>query len=219
MYRRTTAGDGAEEKLKYCAMSDTGYQALDSAIKAKKMPTNICVEYKSLLNSYLRNGIIQAMDGSYGDSNIVPNAYNCSECFRLKQALNFPEGCNVKWRLISDSTPETKKDFDSCSAAEDFKKENTSYTGRCVYDNDKCILDNGIMSLKSQKNRVEGSSNSSTGGLTVNVYATEDEELRKIGSSFNEQVTRPLFDNIDTSGVNFITNQMGGLKNPLSTTN
>lgn len=116
------------EKIKYCSLTPRGYQNLQTAIGSKKMPSKVCVPYKSLAFTAETDGVLSY--DVYGNSGLsdsgVMSGMNEASCGAVKRYV--PLECNLRWA-----------------------------DGQCVYDTDKCkqgSSDDGVILQKiSQLNQ------------------------------------------------------------------
>ena len=94
------------ERLKYCALTPTGYQSLLTAVQSKKLPKNVCVSNETLARTYNFGGPVAAgmFSGGASTSNIIPGVNEkriCKNWARLE-----PDAKIVWQKQNSDDTYE-----------------------------------------------------------------------------------------------------------------
>ena len=94
--RYSQGGDGGTERLKYCALTPTGYQNLLTAVQSKKLPKKVCVSNQTLARTWEYGGPVAAsmFSGGGSTSNIIPGADEriCKNWERLAS------GANIEWK-------------------------------------------------------------------------------------------------------------------------
>lgn len=124
--RYSQGGGGDTERLKYCALTPTGYQNLLTAVQSKKLPKKVCVSNQTLARTWEYGGPVAAsmFSGGGSTSNIIPGA---------------DERICKNWeRLASDADIEWKKQ-DSDDTYE-----------RCVIGNTDYVYVDGEVKKKSK---------------------------------------------------------------------
>ncbi|MBP3397732.1 MAG: hypothetical protein J6K82_02270 [Alphaproteobacteria bacterium] len=175
---RSSTGDKDVERLKYCAMSEKGYQTLDAAIKAKKMPARICVDYDKLAQNYVTDGVIIATDGSYGNSEILAGINSCDECLRYRNNMRYGQECNIHWRVDWVATSPENKGTEQCPAScadcgkDVIGKDGYTTETRCVFDTTKCVFDREELVVPNTKKNSGGSLQSGGGNLPSGATST-----------------------------------------------
>lgn len=89
--------DAETERLKYCALTPTGYQNLLTAVQSKKLPKKICVKNEQLAQTWYYGGPIAsgAIDTGLDNGKIIAAAGKQEICDRWKALA--PSGCKVEW--------------------------------------------------------------------------------------------------------------------------
>ena len=103
--RYSQGGGGDTERLKYCALTPTGYQNLLTAVQSKKLPKKVCVSNQTLARTWEYGGPVAAsmFSGGGSTSNIIPGADEriCKNWERLAS------GADIEWKKQdSDDTYE-----------------------------------------------------------------------------------------------------------------
>ena len=103
--RYSQGGGGDTERLKYCALTPTGYQNLLTAVQSKKLPKKVCVSNQTLARTWEYGGPVAAsmFSGGGSTSNIIPGADE-----RIcKNWKSLASGANIEWKKQnSDDTYE-----------------------------------------------------------------------------------------------------------------
>ena len=89
--------DAETERLKYCALTPTGYQNLLTAVQSKKLPKKICVKNEQLAQTRYYGGPIAsgAIDTGLDNGKIIAAAGKKEICNRWMNLA--PSGCKVEW--------------------------------------------------------------------------------------------------------------------------
>ncbi len=89
-------GDSETERLKYCALTPTGYQSLLTAVQTKKLPKKICAANQDLTRTWEFGGPVAAgAIESVTSRDIISGADTKERCERWKTLV--PEGCKLDW--------------------------------------------------------------------------------------------------------------------------
>ena len=120
----TGGSDNNVDRLKYCALTPTGYQNLLTAVQTKKLPKKICVTNQDLASTWKFGGPIAAgalLDTGLANTGILSGIEEF-QCENLKKGINKEDGCDIDWNLSEE---------------------------RCVVTGDKCYFD-GSWGLKKR---------------------------------------------------------------------
>ena len=93
------ASDKEIDRLKYCALTPTGYQNLLTAVQSKKLPKKICVSNEQLAHDAKYKGWVKFIDGTglSADMRLLPwGEEDCKSGSRLYDYVT-GRGCSMKW--------------------------------------------------------------------------------------------------------------------------
>lgn len=95
-------GDNEIDRIKYCGMSNSGYQRLVSAVRTKKLPKEICVSDYELTRNARTFGKLAGMEMIYGyDYTLLPGIGE-KECTQysndFKTANEKYRNCDTEWK-------------------------------------------------------------------------------------------------------------------------
>lgn len=100
------ASDKEIDRLKYCALTPTGYQNLLTAVQSKKLPKNVCVSNETLARTYKFSGPVATgmFSGGGSTSNIIPGVNEKRFCENWARSVS---GAKIEWKKQnSDDTYE-----------------------------------------------------------------------------------------------------------------
>lgn len=79
--RYSQGGGGDTERLKYCALTPTGYQNLLTAVQSKKLPKKVCVSNQTLARTWEYGGPVAASMFTNGvESSFIPGVDDKDKC-------------------------------------------------------------------------------------------------------------------------------------------
>lgn len=135
----TGRSDNNVDRLKYCALTPTGYQNLLTAVQSKKLPKKICVTNQDLARTWEFGGPVAAgVIGNVTDYKIISAAYEEKHCDRWKELV--PEGvqCTVDWFVEDGQEPDEGR---------------CKITGDCYYVGDRILTKTQYEALSSDSNQ------------------------------------------------------------------
>ena len=93
--------DAKIDRLKYCALTPTGYQNLLTAVQSKKMPKNVCVSNEQLAYDAKYKGWVKFIDGTGLDINHKRTGLSKADCSNAstygKYVQSVDKSCSLKW--------------------------------------------------------------------------------------------------------------------------
>lgn len=206
--------DSEANALKYCALSEKGYQNLIAASQTKKLPKEVCIESDDLLDKFYDDGVIRFINGAEPDSKFIPR-YNKQSCEEKNKELKSEKGynCEIKWVNIN-----THKDCDCDEGASnnrcDTECECRIVSGDCVYSQDDFYLNEAI---KQQHEGTFSSEKLLCSQRTSKDTCEADDDCSwddgtKCTMKFKPITNKPIKLNLDMPPLGGASGSFGGLK-------
>jgi type III secretion system FlhB-like substrate exporter len=145
--------DAKIDRLKYCALTPTGYQNLLTAVQSKKMPKNVCVSNEQLAYDAKYKGWVKFIDGTGLDINHKRTGLSKADCADTsdygKYVKSVNNDCGLQWNdttyctltgdcvyvdgevLLQSEYKRRKNDVENESAFESLYKTYTEYQNWC----------------------------------------------------------------------------------------
>ena len=97
----TGAEDAKIDRLKYCALTPTGYQNLLTAVQSKKMPKKVCVSNEQLAYDAKYKGWVKFIDGTGLNPDNKRTGLSKADCVDTsdygKYVKSVNNGCGLQW--------------------------------------------------------------------------------------------------------------------------
>lgn len=97
----TGAEDAKIDRLKYCALTPTGYQNLLTAVQSKKMPKTVCVSNEQLAYDAKYKGWVKFIDGTGLNPDNKRTGLSKADCVDTsvygKYVKSVDSSCGLKW--------------------------------------------------------------------------------------------------------------------------
>lgn len=156
------------DRLKYCALTPTGYQNLLTAVQSKKMPKTVCVSNERLAYDAKYKGWVKFIDGTglSADMHLLPwGEEECKSGSRYDTYVK-NQKCSMSWdkestrckladgcvyvdgEVLTDAEYQKRKQDDNVNLLQSKGKECQEAKGYYNFENGKCYCDNDMKKLQ-----------------------------------------------------------------------